>query len=149
MADTAYDVYVVVESNANPPILGTVTKVDLDTMPIVDADGDGLIEIGTLAELNNVRHNLAGTTYRVDPGVAGDTGGCPAGICQGYELTANLDFDADGDGSSWTRNSDGSVTLDTGDDNDTYFRHSQRWQFRRLGADRELQGALEHHMCFR
>ena len=121
MADTAYDVYVVVESSANPPVLGTVTKVDLDTMPIVDADGDSLIEIGTLAELNNVRHNLAGTTYRADPGVAGDTGGCPAGICQGYELTADLDFDADGDGSSWTRNSDGSVTLDTGDDNDDYF----------------------------
>ena len=119
--DTAYDVYVVVESSANPPVLGTVTKVDLDTMAIVDADGDGLIEIGTLAELNNVRHNLAGTTYRASSSVSGDAGGCPAGVCRGYELTADLDFDADNDGSTWTRNSDGSVILDTGDDNDTYF----------------------------
>ena len=122
MADTAYDVYVVVESSANPPVLGTVTKVDLDTMPIVDADGDGLIEIGTLAELNNVRHNLAGTTYRADLNVFGASGGCPAGICRGYELTADLSFDRDGDGSSWTRDPiTGAVTLDTDDDNDDYF----------------------------
>ena len=118
-SDTAYDVYVVIESGG---VLGTVTKVDLTTpMRLADADSDGLIEIGTLAELNNVRHNLAGTTYRVDPNVSGDTGGCPAGVCRGYELTADLTFDEDGDGSSWTRKLDGSVTLDTGDDNDDYF----------------------------
>ena len=34
----------------------------LDTLDI-DAYGDGLIEIQTLAELNNIRHNLTGSAY--------------------------------------------------------------------------------------
>ena len=33
----------------------------------------------------------------------------------------NLDFDADGDGSTWTRALDGTLTLDDGDNNATYF----------------------------
>ena len=116
-ASTMYDVYMVVESGG---VLGTVTKIDFDTLRIADADGNGLIEIGTLAELNNVRHNLAGTGYQDGPGTATSTSGCPVGGCQGYELTADLDFDTDDDG-TWTRNSDGSITLDADDDNDTYF----------------------------
>ena len=117
-ASTMYDVYMVVESGG---VLGTVTKIDLDTLRVADADGNGLIEIGTLAELNNVRYNPAGTGYQDGPGTATSTSGCPVDGCRGYELTTDLDFDADGDGNTWTRNSDGSVTLDTGDDNDDYF----------------------------
>ena len=118
MESSMYDAYIVIESNG---VLGTVMKVDLNTLRLADADGDGLIEIGTLAELYNVRHNMAGTTYRVNPNVSGDASGCPAGGCFGYELTADLDFDSDGDGSTWTRNSDGSITLDTDDHNSDYF----------------------------
>ena len=80
-----------------------------------DADDDNLIDIGSagnlagLHSLNAVRHDLAGA------GAAGLTGpaavaylagfpglapnmGCP-GVCQGYELTADLDFDDNADGS--------------------------------------------------
>ena len=117
-ADTSYDTYIVVESGG---VFGTVMKVDVDTLRLADADGNGLIEIGTLAELNNVRHNLAGTSYLVGPGPTFSTLGCPAEGCRGYELTADLDFDADGDGSTWIQGSDGSFTLDTDDNNDDYF----------------------------
>ena len=88
----------------------------------VDDDNDGLIEIATLAELNNVRYNLAGTSYddeEADTGTGADTGdttgapttepdNCNDGdsmttvtLC-GYELTADLDFDLDNDGSTIT-----------------------------------------------
>ena len=118
MGETAYNAYIVIESGG---VLGAVMKVDLTILRVADADGDGLIEIGTLAELNNVRHSLDGTGYKTRAGATPNTRGCPNGVCRGYELTADLDFDADGDGSTWTRNSDGSVTLDAGDDNDAYF----------------------------
>ena len=98
----------------------------------VDDDGDGLIEIATLAELNNVRHNLAGTSYddeAADSGIgndSGDTTGCPTVIssisaCIGYELVADLDFDIDGDGTTWSGDSATGFTLDADDDNDAYF----------------------------
>ena len=61
-------------------------------LPIVDKDGDGLIEIGTLAELDHVRFNLAGTSYKTSSADSGDTRGCPQSGCYGYELVANLDF---------------------------------------------------------
>ena len=85
----------------------------------VDDDNDGLIEITSLAELNNVRHNLAGTSYDdeeadADTGDTGDTTGgpttatanCPTAtngvyLC-GYELTTSLNFDLDNDGSTIT-----------------------------------------------
>ena len=63
----------------------------------VDDDNDGLIEIHNLDMFNNIRFNLAGTSYDdedADSG-SGDAGvdtGCPAAGCNGYELMANLDF---------------------------------------------------------
>ena len=119
MADTMYDAYIVVETSDGT--FGRVMKVDMVTMTIVDADGNGLIEIGTLAELNNVRYTPRGTGYRAGPGTAPSIGGCPTEGCRGYELTADLDFDRDGDRSTWMSNSDGSITLDSGDDQDDYF----------------------------
>ena len=81
-----------------------------------DSDGDGLIEIGSLAQLNAVRWDLDGDGAVDDnanaaayaqafpnavPGM-----GCPTTAddaddndCIGYELTADLDFDINGDGS--------------------------------------------------
>ena len=75
----------------------------------VDIDNDGLIDISNLDMLNNIRYNLAGTSYKTsgtDPGSsagaptveqAGESGymcngrTAPNRLC-GYELTKNLDF---------------------------------------------------------
>ncbi len=54
-----------------------------DLMADVDDDNDGLIEIATAAELNNIRHNLAGTSY--NDGSTASTAGAPE------EATANCD----------------------------------------------------------
>ena len=79
----------------------------------VDDDNDGLIELATAQELNNMRNNLAGTTYDDEEddssgGDAGSTTGAPISetancdtatdgvyLC-GYELTADIDFSGDG-----------------------------------------------------
>ena len=71
-----------------------------------DADDDGLIEIRTLAQLDAVRHDRFGRgradssgrdAYALAFPAAVDGMGCADG-CDGYELRADLDFDADGDG---------------------------------------------------
>ncbi|MDE0318878.1 MAG: hypothetical protein OXI97_03275 [Acidimicrobiaceae bacterium] len=88
--------------------------------PVVDYDTDdgGLIEISSLAQLNAVRWDLDGDgAADVYPaGRDGYTGhdpdgatkhaaafpnaavrmGCPSAGCDGYELTADLDFDTNG-----------------------------------------------------
>ncbi len=57
-----------------------------------DLDGDGLIEINDLADLNEVRNNLDGTSlYK-------ENMGCPADGCNGFELALDLDFDTSQDG---------------------------------------------------
>lgn len=73
----------------------------------VDADGNGLIEIDTLADLNNIRNNLDGTSMN------GITAGCPNTRCNGFELTADLDFDTNGDGQL--------------DANDEYWNDGEGW----------------------
>ena len=70
-----------------------------------DADDDGLIEVSSLAQLNAIRWDLDGDGVSDTPGYAGafpsamDSMGCPDDGCNGFELTDNLDFDTDGDGS--------------------------------------------------
>ncbi len=59
---------------------------------IVDADGDGLIEISTAEQLNNMRYNLAGTSMKTSASDAGVTTGCPGNSCRGYELATNIDL---------------------------------------------------------
>ncbi len=72
-----------------------------------DADDDGLIDVGSLAQLDVMRYDLDGDGsvdlaanesryYAVFAEGRWDMG-CPLG-CSGYELTADLDFDTDGDG---------------------------------------------------
>ncbi len=75
-----------------------------DTMD-VDDDNDGLIEIATAAELDNIRHDLAGASY--NDGSTASTTGAPTeqtANCEtatnsvylcGYELAADIDLDAD------------------------------------------------------
>ena len=71
-----------------------------------DADDDGLIEIGNLAQLDAIRYDLNGDGTADDgdaayaaafPGAAPGMG-CPSDGCTGYELVANLDFDTNGNG---------------------------------------------------
>ena len=105
-----------------------------------DSDEDGLIEIASLAQLNAVRWDLDGdgaaassatTTYgAVFPGAAAGMG-CPDGAdpddapdaCAGYELTANLNFDTDDDGSTWT-DMGGTATSDP---DDAYHNGGSGW----------------------
>ena len=72
-----------------------------------DADGDALIEITTLAQLDAVRWDLDGDGIVSDADKAkyalafpyAATGmGCLSTGCNGYELARDLTFDADGDG---------------------------------------------------
>ena len=96
--------------------LVTIKVLNVD----VDDDDDGLIEIYNLTLLHNLRHDLAGTSYKTNGSDPGNTNGCAAGGCEGYELTKSLNFDADGDGSTWS-NSGGNYTLDGGDEHPLYF----------------------------
>ena len=82
-----------------------------------DSDGDGLIEINTLAQLNAIRYDLDGngqpaaasiSSYAAAFPARSQSHGCPdtaadadsdPGPCLGYELIADLDFDTNGDGS--------------------------------------------------
>lgn len=59
---------------------------------IVDADSDGLIEINSLDDLNEIRNDLTGKT------LYGNNGGCPSTGCFGWELTRDLDFDTNHNG---------------------------------------------------
>jgi len=57
-----------------------------------DMDDDGLIEINDLADLDEIRNNLDGST------LYGSNAGCPEVGCDGFELTTDLDFDTNADG---------------------------------------------------
>ena len=62
-----------------------------------------------------MRYNLAGTSYKTTSTESvGNSLNCPATGCIGYELTQNLDFDVDGDGSTWSRNAEEGYTLNEG-----------------------------------
>ena len=63
----------------------------------IDDDNDGLIEIGTAAELNNIRYVLDGSGYRTSASGEIDSMGCPAEGCIGYEITAPIDLTDVGD----------------------------------------------------
>ena len=96
-----------------------------------DSDGDGLIQITAVEQLNAVRYDLDGdgtvedddNTEGVDEAalysaafpVASDGSVCPDGtLCTGYELMNDLDLDTDGDG--------------TAGDGDTYWNYGAGWQ---------------------
>ncbi len=67
-----------------------------------DTDGDNLIEVSTLAQLNAIRWDLDGNGASTNAGYAlafltpAADMGCAA-TCLGYELEADLDFDTHGD----------------------------------------------------
>ena len=70
-----------------------------------DADGDGLIGVSNLAQLDAMRYDLDGDGYAGTVAAYAaafpsplDRMGCGVEGCSGYELLADLDFDTDGDG---------------------------------------------------
>ena len=99
---------------ASPPSGTPASTVTYDT------DGDGLIEIRSLPQLNAIRWDLDGDGEPDDPANAYSYAaafpdavpgmGCPTTVeddddndCTGYELAADLDFDTDGDGAvNWS-----------------------------------------------
>ena len=55
---------------------------------VVDSNANGLIDLVTQEQLQNMRYNLAGTSYKTS---ASDVGAaCEGGVCRGYELLANI-----------------------------------------------------------
>ena len=77
-----------------------------------DLDNDRLIDISTHAQLNAVRWDVDGngdpvsgnasdynTAFPLRFTGAGGRMGCPSAGCNGYELTADIDLDTNGDGS--------------------------------------------------
>ncbi len=86
----------------------------------VDDDGDGLIEIASLTELDHMRNNLLGTA--LNDGVNGDDStGCGDGDliteCNGYELITDLDF-----------NTDTSDAIQVIDSKDQFFNAGAGWE---------------------
>ncbi len=87
----------------------------------VDDDNDGLIEIATAAELDNIRHDLAGASYDDEGDITGaptsETENCSTAtdrsvyLC-GYELVDDIDFSDDGAGSPIDQNGATAGNLD-------------------------------------
>ncbi len=99
-----------------------------------DTDGDGLIEVSDLMQLNAIRWDLDGdgspasnaTGYNAAFPNATAGMGCPDSGCSGYELISDLDFDTNGNGRAdagdayWN---DGEGWVPIGDDtNNSAFR---------------------------
>ena len=117
---------------AGPDVRVAVRNATVDH----DPDADGLIDIDSLAKLNAVRWDLDGdgtpaptATSSYAAAFPNPRGGaaCPSAVsgvtCRGYELTADLDFDTDGDGSTWTET--GGVV--SGDEGDDYYNGGLGW----------------------
>ena len=90
----------------NPVGGGTPTPTPAPGGRDYDTDDDGLIEIGSLAQLDVIRHDLDGdgVSTHADhaamfPNPAPDMG-CLYRECVGYELNANLDFDTNRNGNA-------------------------------------------------
>ena len=114
------------------------TVENLTPQPVYDTDADGLIEITTLAQLDAIRHDPGGDGIPVDTGAIAYATAFPdvtrvvcdnsSGVCEGYELMADLDFfDTNEDGLVDTNddtNGDGQV-----DAEDTaYWDNGAGWQ---------------------
>ena len=129
-------------SCTNGFLVGAANTAGSRCVTDIDDNDNGLIDIYVLADLNNIRYNLAGTSYDDEADDTGDNSGstiggpsaatayCPTDadgdgvfLC-GYELRRNLDFDTNGDGSTWTESITGVLALDT---DDQYYNSGAGW----------------------
>ena len=62
---------------------------------LIDDDGDGLIDIYYLEDLDAIRYQMDGSSYQMNLNATTSTAGCPLAGCRGYELRRDLDFAAD------------------------------------------------------
>ena len=99
---------VVVVTKAPTPTAAPTLPPSADFNGDYDADGDGLIEVSNLAQLDAIRYDMDGNGLVADskeqteylaafPGALDDMG-CPVGGCSGYEVVSDLDFDTNGNG---------------------------------------------------
>ena len=77
---------------------------------IIDENGNGLVDINYLEDLDAIRHQVDGSGYRADVGEIKITSGCPSEGCKGYELLRDLDFNDTGS----YRNADANMRRWTG-----------------------------------
>ena len=119
-ADTTYTYQAF--SNASCRADSEFARATFTTPVDYDADDDGLIEISSLAQLNAMRWDLDGngaassgntTSYAAAFPNAITNMGCASNTCSGYELTADLDFDTNGN--------------DSADSGDTYWNGGAGW----------------------
>ena len=106
-----------------------------------DINDNGLIEVGSLAQLHAIRYDLDGNgapdtaaaAAHPDNAAAAyaaafpnplDNMGCPTTGCIGYELTQNLNLDTDQNGATYTDNANG---VPDADPNDAYYNAGQGW----------------------
>ena len=106
-----------------------------------DHDDDGLIEVANLAQLNAIRWDQDGdgsvsSSDAADYGTAFPNAlagmGCPASGCIGYELTGDLNFDTNGNGSP--------------DAGDTYWNGGKGWDNFGLSATFEGNSNVLSHL---
>ena len=64
----------------------------------IDDNNDGLIEISDADELNNIRYDLFGTSYKIGNSDLGSSLGCGEDGCNGYQLINDIDLDPNGSG---------------------------------------------------
>ena len=92
----------------------------------VDDNDNGLIEVYYLEHLDAIRYDLDGTHYATTTETTGINRGCKGGVCNGYELARNLDFNDDASYIStsnkvlWTAAGGGSGWQSIGDDDDSF-----------------------------
>ena len=144
-ANTSYDIEVWAIGQGTAHTRGAPASFKYTPVPITDydSDGDGLLEISNLAQLNAIRWDLDGDGM-VDNS-ANDISytaafpnpeagmGCPDIGCTGYELMESLDFDTNG------------TTGDRTDD--TYYNGGAGWLpiagARNIGANEGFQAIFE------
>ena len=106
-----------------------------------DSDNDGLIEVGSLAQLDAIRWDMDadGAADNTDDSASyaaafpnAVTGmGCPSAGCEGYELTTDLDFDTNANGQA-----------DAGDD---YWNGGAGWDPIGGEVPGQVQRQRQHH----
>ena len=90
--DTPYSFTIRTRYSAGGKENNAVVEAQITNNP-VDRDGDLLIDINSIEQLNNIRHTLDGSGYRDGAGAERmQCGALSDTDCTGYELMRNLDF---------------------------------------------------------
>ena len=110
------------------PLLGILAFLAFLALSPSDPAGaqgtsDNLIDVSNLAQLNAIRYDLDGNGHAGDPAYATAFGtprcaaaNTDASTCEGYELTTDLDFDTNGDG-----------TVNASDSGGAYWDSGEGW----------------------